>query len=71
MADTLAHRTGKAVRQLRGQLRPQHLETDDPTPKPYFILELTSADAAKQSVTELLGIDGVEAAYIKPQPALP
>ena len=61
---------GKATR-LGTALRPQHPDTDDPELSGYFVLVAPSAEDAENIIKMLLDMEGVEAAYLKPQPALP
>lgn len=56
---------------LGAALRPQHPDTEDPELSGYFLLVAPSAEDAKNIINMLLEMDGVEAAYLKPQPALP
>jgi hypothetical protein len=60
-----------AVRRFGGTLRPQHPGAGDPALGGYFVAEAPSAEAARALAADLLGLDGVEAAYVKPQAAMP
>ena len=52
-------------------LRPLHSGTTDATLSRYFAVDVPDAATAQRIAHELLGLDGVEAAYVKPPDALP
>jgi hypothetical protein len=52
-------------------LRPLHPGTADETLSRYFAVEAPDAATAQRVARELLRLDGVEAAYVKPPDALP
>jgi hypothetical protein len=70
-ARTAANTIEQQARQFGATLRPQHPDTDDPDLSGYFVLAVPSDKDAGQLVEELLGLSGVEGAYLKPQPAMP
>jgi hypothetical protein len=59
------------VRRFGGDLRPQHLASADPGLAGYFVASVASASAAECLAAEIRSLDGVEAAYVKPPPAMP
>lgn len=70
-AAAAARSIGEAVGRAGGEMRPQHPGSPDPALGGYFLVGAPSADAAGELASGLLGMDGVEAAYVKPQPAMP
>jgi hypothetical protein len=61
----------KTVQAAGSALRPLHPGTADETLSRYFALEVPDATSAQRVARELLRLDGVEAAYVKPPDALP
>ncbi|WP_407519667.1 hypothetical protein [Methylobacterium oryzisoli] len=54
-----------------GVARPQHPQIADPLLSRYFIVSGVPSDRQDAVIAALLKVDGVEAAYAQPTPALP
>lgn len=66
-ADTIAEH----ARQFGATLQPQHPDTGDPDLSGYFVLAAPSPEHAERLIETLRDLNGIEAAYLKPQPAMP
>lgn len=52
-------------------LVPMHHGTDDPDLQSYFIVEVPENEIAQRVIDELLPVQGIRAAYIKPPDEVP
>jgi hypothetical protein len=65
------HDIENTVQAMGASLRPLHPGTADTALSRYFAVNVPDAATAQRVARELLRLDGVEAAYIKPPDALP
>lgn len=61
----------EAVDRFGGSISPMHPGEMDPYLSRFFRVEVPASDQAEAAVRSLAGLDGVEAAYVKPPDALP
>jgi hypothetical protein len=67
----VAEAVAATVERFSGQLQPQHPDTDDPGLSAYYVATVPTVREAEALAAELRDTAGVEAAYVKPQPAMP
>lgn len=61
----------RRAEELGAAIRPQHPDAIDPGLSGFFVAVVASQEEARSLIKTMLGMEGVEAAYIKPQPAMP
>lgn len=61
----------ETVQAAGASLRPLHPGTADASLSRYFAVDVPDVATAQRVARELLSLDGVEAAYVKPPDALP